>query len=258
MVCGSEVQNEIDALLLNKQILLDERAEIAEVFRLRILAATDKNAVKVARAEAFRVIDEQINPIDIRLKELETLIARDCEPIFSTISLDLSSWDRTKAINVSIKGFVSWCVVRFQFGSVKTILFVNDNAGNELLGIEIFRGQFQVTRPTGSQPKLCLSFDFTKTLSFKDQIPENVNFITLEIRTIPIHGPFISNLKHVLEKFDVHVPIKSEPESIPEPEEPPSEPSEGLTLDQKIGIIVGGIAVAIGIAFGAILAQKPR
>ena len=48
-----------------------------------------------------------------------------------------------------------------------------------------------------------------------------------------------------------------EPEPISEPE-PIPEPEKGLTLDQKIGIIVGGIAVAIGIAFGAVLAQKPR
>lgn len=47
------------------------------------------------------------------------------------------------------------------------------------------------------------------------------------------------------------------PPPLPEPGSTP-EPEEGLSLDTKVGIVLAGVAVVIGVAFGAVLAQKPR
>jgi len=38
----------------------------------------------------------------------------------------------------------------------------------------------------------------------------------------------------------------------------PEEQKEGLSLDTKVGIALAGVAVVIGVVFGAVLAQKPK
>ena len=267
MVCGLEIQNEIDALLLNKQVLLDQRVERAQFYADLIAAvpSSDRtgriNDLKVARAKEFGIIDEQIRQIDLRLKAIDILIANDCEPLLSTMSVDLSNWDRNKPITVTIKGFISFCVVRFQVGGSAAEFLIHDNAGNLLLRKVMIEPRFTVTRETGRDPDTCRAFDFFSTIKFDHtQVPAQVISINLEVIVTGITSvsscdqvtlsKYVSNRKIELEIFDVDVPLISEAKPMPE------EPGEGLTLDQKIGIVVGTIAVAIGAIGGIVLSQK--
>ena len=110
------------------------------------------------------------------------------------------SWDRTKFIQITVKGTYSFCAIQHHGGRGDVWLMITDDFGKRL-----FR---KTIKSSTVGPWTCkTAVPFSDRVFVRDQIPEFINLIKIRVL---VTGLDIKDTSIILETFDIDIPFETE------------------------------------------------